>query len=151
MASVTGSNPSRSYWQSTDTDVSAIASAIPFSKSGSCSTPAIGRSAQLMSTATRSPGNPSWRQAAICSLSQPVACLALNAVSDSSRLSDSGASRPAATAGAASIPRRDSSEVTRSGPAALSHTTFRPPDRPSRTNAAVRSNSSSGSPNVRHA
>jgi hypothetical protein len=63
VASVTGSNPSRSYWHSTETVLPASAAATPFSKSGSCSTPVTGRSAQLMSTATRRPGKPSCRQA----------------------------------------------------------------------------------------
>ena len=43
------------------------------------------------------------------------------------------------------------SVATRSGGVSLSHTTFRPPASPSLMNAAVRSSSSSGSPNVRHA
>ena len=60
-ASVTGSNRSRSYWHSTETAVPATAAATFSSNSGSCSTPVTGRSAQLMSTASRRPGPASRR------------------------------------------------------------------------------------------
>ena len=74
-ASVTGSNRSRSYWHSTETAVPASAPAIFSSKSGSCSTPLTGRSAQLMSTASRRPGKPWSRQSVHLSV-QPADRLA---------------------------------------------------------------------------
>ena len=105
-----------------------------------------------MSTATRRPGNPSCRQAAICLVSQSIARPASNSCPDSSRPSHSAAaSCPAASADSTAIPRRASSEVARCGAESLTQTTFSPQASPSRTNAAVRSNRSSGSPNVRHA
>ena len=151
-ASVTGSNRSRSYWHSTDAVVPASAAARPSSNCGSCSIPVTGRSAQPISTAIRSPGNPRSREDASCRASHPIAASALNTCPDSSRPSHPAAViRPAAIAGSTSIPRRDSSVTASPGPASLSHITFRPASSPSRTNAAVRSNSSSASPNVRHA
>ena len=152
MASVTGSKASRSYWHSTETVEPPSAAATPSSKSGSCSTPVTGRSAQLMSTATRRPGNPSCRQAAIWAVSQSIARPAPNSCPASSLPSHSAAaSCPAASADSTAIPRRASSEVARCGAESLTQTTFSPQASPSRTNAAVRSNRSSGSPKVRHA
>ena len=152
MASVTGSNPSRSYWHSTEAVEPASAAATPSSKSGSCSTPVTGRSAQLMSTATRRPGNPSRWQSAIWLVSQSIARPAPNSCPDSSRPSHSAAaSCPAASADSTATPRRASSEVACCGAESLIQTTLSPQASPSRTNAAVRSNRSSGSPNVRHA
>jgi hypothetical protein len=106
-ASVTGSNRSRSYWHSTDAVVPASAAAMPSSNSGSCSIPVTGRSAQLMSTAIRSPGNPSSREDASCRVSHPIAASALNTCPDSRRPSQpSAVIRPAAIAGSTAIPRR---------------------------------------------
>jgi hypothetical protein len=151
-ASVTGSNRSRSYWHSTDAVVPASAAAMPSSNCGSCSLPVTGRSAQLMSTAIRSPGNPSSLEDVSCRVSHLIAASALNTCPSSRRPSHPAAVIcPASIAGATLIPRRDSSLTACPGPASLSHITFRPASSPSRTNAAVRSNSSSASPNVRHA
>ena len=125
---------------------------MPSSNSGSSSTPLTGRSAQFMSTATRRPPNPSCWLAAIWPLSQRIAAPALNAWPDSRQPSQlATVICPLARADSTGIPRRASSTVTCCGPASVTHTTFRPPASPSRTNAAVRSNRSSGSPKVRHA
>jgi hypothetical protein len=105
-----------------------------------------------MSSATRSPGNPCSRQDSSSPANQPTAASARNACPDSSRPSHPAAViRPLPMAGPAATPRRPNSPATSPGPASLSHTTFRPAASPSRTNAAVRSNSSSVSPKVRHA
>ena len=58
---------------------------------GSSSTPATGRSAQLMSSATRSPGNPCDRLDSSSPASQPTAASARNACPDSSRPSQPAA------------------------------------------------------------
>ncbi len=125
---------------------------MPSSNWGRCSIPVTGRSAQLMSTAIRSPGNPSSPEAASCLVSHAIAASALNTCPASRRPSHpSAVICPVAIAGSTAIPRRDSSATAGPGPASLSHITLRPASSPSRTNAAVRSNNSSASPNVRHA
>ena len=103
--------PSRSYWHSTDTVVPASAAAMPSSKSGSCSIPVTGRSAQLMSTATRRPGNP------CCLAGRHLPAQPSHRATGAERLP--GQQRPshpaavicpAASAGSTAIPRRASSE-----------------------------------------
>jgi len=54
------------------------AAAMPSSNCGSSSIPATGRSAQLMSSATRSPGNPCFQEDASSPASQPTAASARN-------------------------------------------------------------------------
>jgi len=58
---------------------------------------------------------------------------------------------PDSIASRTAMPRRPSSATAWAGAASLTHTTFSPASRPSLTNAAVRSNSSSASPKVRQA
>src|ERR1700722_11446445 len=82
---------------------------------------------QLMSTAIRSPGNPSSADDASCRVSQPIAASALNTCPDSRCPSQpSAVICPEAIAGSTAIPRRDSSDTANPGPASLSQAPGQP-------------------------